>query len=70
MTPGEKAFGPFGAQKLLVDKRDQDLSAEEIRQPGVVDPGNLMEEARLVHSALGQQKMEVGVTCEAFNYVE
>jgi hypothetical protein len=61
MSPGEKAFRPFGAEELLTDKRGDDLAGEEFRQPRVIDPGNLMEEARLVYSALGHQEMKVGV---------
>jgi hypothetical protein len=61
MSPGEKAFRPFGAQQLLVDKKPKNLAAENLSQPRVIDPGNLMEEARLVYSALGHQEMKVGV---------
>ena len=59
VPPGENPFRPFRAQKLLADKIGQDLAGEELGQPRVVDPGDLMEDARLVHSALGHQEMEV-----------
>ena len=39
----------------------QDLAGEDLRQPRVVDPRNLMEDARLVHAAFGHQVMEMGV---------
>ena len=61
VPPGKQTFCPFRAEKLLADKIGQDLAAEDLSQPRVVDPGDLMEEARLVHSALGHQEMEVGV---------
>jgi len=61
VPPGEKAFRPFGTQQLLVDQKPKNLPSEELSQPRVVDPGELMEEAGLVHSALGHQEMEVGV---------
>jgi hypothetical protein len=33
VSPGEKAFRPFGAEELLEDKIDQDLAGEEPGQP-------------------------------------
>jgi hypothetical protein len=57
---GEKAFSPFAAEKLLANKIGEDLTAEELCQPRVVDPADLMEDPSLAHPALGQQKMEVG----------
>jgi hypothetical protein len=59
MPPGENPLCPFGAEELLADKIGQDLTAEELRQARVVEPGNLVEAARLVHPALGHQEMEV-----------
>jgi hypothetical protein len=38
VPPGEKPVRPFGAEKLLADKRGQNLPAEKLRQPRVVDP--------------------------------
>jgi len=61
VPPGEKAVRPFGAQQLLVDKRGQDLVGEELSQPRVVDPSDLVEGTRLIRSALRHQEMEVRV---------
>ena len=61
MWPGENHLGPFGAEKFFADKIREDLPGEELRQPGVVDPGDLVEGARLVHSALGHQEMQMRV---------
>ena len=61
VPPGEKAVCPFGAEKLLADEVGQDLAAEKLCQPRVVDSGDFMEDARLVHSALGHQEMQVRV---------
>jgi len=61
VPPGEEAFRPFGAEKFLADKIGQDFSGEEIRQSRVVDPGDLVEDPGLIHSALGHQEMEVGI---------
>jgi len=33
VCPGEKAFRPFGPQKLLADKVGQDLAGEELCRP-------------------------------------
>jgi len=64
VPPGENALGPFRAQQLLADKHRQHLAGEDSGQPRVVDPRDLMEDARLVHAALGHQEMEVGVKPE------
>jgi len=56
---GEKAFRPFGTQKLLADQKPKSLPSEEFSQSRVIDPGYLMEGTRLVHSALCDQEMEV-----------
>lgn len=61
MPPGENPLGPFGAQELLVNQESQGLSGKEFGQPGVVEAGDLLEDARLVYSALGHQDMEVRV---------
>jgi hypothetical protein len=66
VPPGEKAFRPFGAQKLLVDQKSKNLPSEDLSQPRVVDPGDLMEEAGLVHPALGHQVMQMGVKTKTF----
>jgi len=57
--PGENALGPFGTQQLLAGEHRQDLPSEDSGQPRVVNPRELMEDARLVHAARGRQKMEV-----------
>jgi hypothetical protein len=44
-----------------MDEKPKNLAGEELRQPGVVDPGDLVEDAGLVHSALSHQEMEVGM---------
>jgi len=61
MVPGENPLSPFGTHKLLVDQIPKNLVGEELGQPGVVDVGDLMEHPGLVHSALCDQEMEVGV---------
>ena len=64
VSPGEKAVRPFGAEELPGDGGSQDLAGEEFRQPGVVVPGDFVEEARLIHSTLGHQELEVRVTID------
>ena len=44
-----------------MDQIPKNLVGEELGQPGVVDVGDLMEHPGLVHSALCDQEMEVGV---------
>jgi len=61
VAPGEEAVRPFGAEKLLTDNIGQDLAGKELCQPRVVDPGDLAEDAGLIHSALGHQEMQVRV---------
>jgi hypothetical protein len=61
VPPGENALGPFRAQQLLANKHRRHLPGEDLGQPRVVDPRDLMEDARLIHAALGYQEMEVGV---------
>jgi len=46
VRPGENALGPFRAQQLLADKHRQDLPGEDLGEPHVVDPRDLMEDAR------------------------
>jgi len=46
VRPGENALGPLGAQKLLADQEPEDLPAEDLRQPRVVDPRDRMEDPR------------------------
>jgi hypothetical protein len=58
---GENALGPFRAQQLLADKHRQDLPGEDLGQPRVVDPRDLMEDTRFIRAALGHQEMEVRV---------
>jgi len=61
LPPGEKALRPLHAEEFLADKIGQDLVAEDLGEPRVVDPWDLMEDACLVHSALSHQKVEVRV---------
>jgi len=61
MPPREEALGPLRAQQLLADKEMQHLAGEDLLEPRVVDPGYLMEDARLVHSALGHQAVKMRV---------
>jgi len=42
-------------------KKRQDRSAEQLGQSRVVQTGDLMEDAAVIHSALGHQEMEVRV---------
>ncbi len=57
MAPGENPLRPFGAQELLVDKVGENLPGKKLSQPRVIDAGNLVEKAGLVHSALSHQEM-------------
>ncbi len=61
VAPGENPLGPFRDQELLADQASKNLPAEEFSQPGVVDPADLVEDAGLVHPALGDQEMKVRV---------
>jgi hypothetical protein len=61
VPPGENALGPFRAQQLLADKHRQDLPGEDLRQPRVVEPRDLMEDTPFVRATLGHQEMEVHV---------
>jgi hypothetical protein len=42
-------LSPFGAQELHTDKTGQDLVAEKLGQPRVVERGDLVEKARFIH---------------------
>lgn len=44
-----------------MDKIVKDLAGEKLRQPRIIDAGDLMEEAVCAHPALGHEEMEVGV---------
>ena len=61
MPPGEKALRRFLAEEFPANKHRQYPAGEVLGQPQVVDPGELMEEARHVHSALGHQEMQMRV---------
>ncbi len=61
VSPGENPLHPSGVEKLLADKIGKNLTGKDLSQPRVVDARDPMEEARLVHSALGHQEMETGV---------
>jgi hypothetical protein len=55
--------GPFHlrmVEELLMDKKTEDLAGEKFRQSRVVDPGHLVDDARIIHSALRHQEMKVG----------
>jgi len=67
VPPRENALGPFQAQQLLADKHRQHLAGEDLGQPRVVHPRDLMEDTRLVRPSFSHQKMEVGVN-ELFAY--
>jgi hypothetical protein len=43
VPPGENALAPLRAQQLLADKKSQNLPGEDLRQPRVVDPRDLIE---------------------------
>jgi hypothetical protein len=61
VRPGENTLRPLRAQQLLADKHRQNLAGEDLGETRVVDPQNLMEDARFVHATLGHQEMEVDV---------
>ena len=46
VRPRENALRPFGTQQLPASQEPEDLPAEDLRQPRVVDPGDLMEVPR------------------------
>jgi len=53
--------GPFGAEEFLPDEKRQDLLAEQLGEPRVVDVRDFMESPCFIYSALGHQEAEVGV---------
>jgi len=59
---GKQALRPLRAEKFSADEKRQDLPGEDLRQPRVVNPRDLMEDPRRVHSALGHQVVKVGKT--------
>jgi hypothetical protein len=61
VPPGEDPLSPLRAQEPLADKKRQDLPAEDLGQPGVVQTRKPVEDPRPVHAALGQQEMQVWV---------
>ncbi|MCX6563162.1 MAG: hypothetical protein NTU60_06105 [Candidatus Aminicenantes bacterium] len=61
VRPRKQPLCPFRAEKLPVDERGQHLTGEDLGEPRVVDPRDLMEGTPLVHAALGHQVMERGV---------
>ncbi len=61
VPPGENPPGPLQSQQSSVHKKLEHLTGEERGQPVVVDAGDLVEDAGLVHSALGHQEMEGGM---------
>jgi hypothetical protein len=56
---GENVLPSLRAEKFSTDEKRQDLPREDLGQPRVVDPWDLMEDARLVQSALGHLVIEV-----------
>jgi hypothetical protein len=65
VTPGKDPLRPMPAEKPPADEKRQDLAGEDLRQPRVVDPRELMEDARLIRSSLGGQTMPMGMEIEA-----
>ena len=61
VRPRKQPLRPIRAEKLPADEKARRLTGEDLGEPRVVDPRDLLEDARLVHSALGHQKMEVHV---------
>ena len=61
VRPGKNPLRPLGTQQLPADEKRQDLAGEDLGQARVVDPGDPMEDTRLVHPTLRHQKMEVDV---------
>ena len=61
VRPRENALGPLRAQEPFTDKKRQDLPAEDLGQPRVVQTRKPVEDPRPVHAALGQQEMQVRV---------
>jgi hypothetical protein len=61
MPPGQKPLGPLRAEKLLADQKREHFPSEDLGQPRVVHPRDLMEDVRLVGPAFGHQEMEVRV---------
>jgi len=53
VPPAKQTSCPFGAEKFLADKVGEDLAAEEFSQSRIFNSGNIMEDARLIHAALG-----------------
>jgi hypothetical protein len=52
----------------LPDEKSQDLTAKDLADATVVKGAHLMEDARLVHPALGHQEMEMGVKIDDVYY--
>ena len=50
--PRKQTFFPFGAEEFLADQKFKNLPGEELGQPRVVDPEDLMENPGLIHSTL------------------
>jgi hypothetical protein len=53
-----------GPRSPPADEKRQDLAGEDVGQPRVVNPRDLMENSRLVHPALRHQKMQMGMEIE------
>jgi len=65
MPPGEQPLRPLWAQKLPADKKSQDLPSEDLDEPAVVEGAHLLEQARLVHSSLRHEEMQMRVKIDA-----
>jgi len=59
MPPGEEALGPLRAQQFLSHEHRRHLPGKKLRQPGVIDPGDFMENTRRVQAAGRHQKMKM-----------
>jgi hypothetical protein len=65
VPPRKQPLSPVRAQQPLTDQKPQNLPGEDLLQPLVVEPWDLMEDARLIHPALGHQEMEMRVEIDA-----
>jgi len=65
MPPREKAFDPLRAQQSLGHKIRQYLPGKEFRHPGVIDPGDFVENFLRVQAAGRHQKMKMRVEIDA-----
>jgi hypothetical protein len=64
MPPGEQSLRPLRAEEFLADEKSQDLVGEKSGKTAVIERSNLIEDARLIHSALGHQEVQVRMTID------